>query len=418
MDTANSDRPERRSALVCRELARFNIDVAALNETKLADEGNIQETAAEDTIFWIGKTTDEPRIHGVGFAIKTRLVEQFNLAPTEINERLMTLRILLKRSKYLTLISVYAPTLTSDDETKDSFYDDLHRSIRPVPKNDKLVLLGDFNARFGRDHLLWDGLIGKHGHGNCNANGRLLLGLCTEHDLTVTNTLFRLTLRQKTTWRHPRSKNWHTLDYVLTRKRDIKDVCITRSMPDADDCWTDHRLLLSRLRMNIRVPPRHPISSRLQRRFDCHKLKDPMWISRFQEVATAHLDTCPPSSVNENWISLRDALTTAAVETIGFSKRKKQHWFAENEATITSIIEAKSKARLDMESHATCGNMLKFRKASRTCQKVLRKIQNAWWRKRSKRFKLTPTKGTCDASTPQRKRSTVPLDRQLITSRM
>ena len=86
MDTANSDRPERRSALVCRELARFNIDVAALSETRLADEGNIQETAAEYTIFWIGKTTDEPRIHGVGFAIKTRLVEQFNLAPTGINE--------------------------------------------------------------------------------------------------------------------------------------------------------------------------------------------------------------------------------------------------------------------------------------------------------------------------------------------
>ena len=63
MDTANSDRPERRSALVCMELARFNIDVAALSETRQADEGNIQETAAEYTIFWIRMTSDEPRIH-------------------------------------------------------------------------------------------------------------------------------------------------------------------------------------------------------------------------------------------------------------------------------------------------------------------------------------------------------------------
>ena len=141
---------------------------------------------------------------------------------------------------------------------KIPFCDELHRTIRSVSKDDKLGVLGDFNARVGRDHLWWDGLIGKHGHGNCNANGRLPLGLCTEHDLTVTNTLFRLTLRQKTTWRRPRSKHWHTLDYVLTRKRDIKDFCITRSMPGADDCWKDHRLLLSRLRMNIRVPPRPP----------------------------------------------------------------------------------------------------------------------------------------------------------------
>ena len=48
----------------------------------------------------------------------------------------MTLRIPLKRSKYLNLISVYAPTLTSDDEMKDSLYDDLQRTIRSVPKND------------------------------------------------------------------------------------------------------------------------------------------------------------------------------------------------------------------------------------------------------------------------------------------
>ena len=67
MDTANSDRPERRSALVSRELARFNIDVAALSETRLADEGKIQETAAEYTIFWIGKTSEEPRIQSSQF---------------------------------------------------------------------------------------------------------------------------------------------------------------------------------------------------------------------------------------------------------------------------------------------------------------------------------------------------------------
>ena len=142
MDTANSDRPERRSALVCRELARFNINVVALSETRLADGGKNQETAAEYTIFWIGKTSEWPRIHGVGFAI----VEQFNLASTGINERLMTQRIPLKRSKNLTLISVHSPTLTSGDETKDSFYDDLHHTIRSVPKNDKLAVLGDFNA--------------------------------------------------------------------------------------------------------------------------------------------------------------------------------------------------------------------------------------------------------------------------------
>ena len=36
-DTAN--RPERRTALVAAELKRYNIDIAALSETPLAEEG-------------------------------------------------------------------------------------------------------------------------------------------------------------------------------------------------------------------------------------------------------------------------------------------------------------------------------------------------------------------------------------------
>jgi len=34
-----ADRPERKTALVARELARYSIDTAALSETRLADQG-------------------------------------------------------------------------------------------------------------------------------------------------------------------------------------------------------------------------------------------------------------------------------------------------------------------------------------------------------------------------------------------
>lgn len=264
-DVADTNRPERRTALVCKELTRFNIDVAALSETRLPEEGNITGY----TIFWKGKAPEEPRIHGVGFAIRSQLVQQHNLAPTAINERLMTVRIPLTQDRHLTLISVYAPTLTSNEEDKAAFYTQLDHTIQAVPANDKLVVLGDFNARVGKDHRLWEGIIGHHGIGNCNANGQLLLGLCAEHELIVTNTLFRLPNRRKTTWKHPRSKHWHILDYVLTRARDKKDIRITRSMPRADDCWTDHRLLISRLNFKTQRPPRRTPDSIPHCRFDC-----------------------------------------------------------------------------------------------------------------------------------------------------
>lgn len=185
-----------------------------------------------------------------------------------ISERLMTVCIPITRDRHLTIISVYTPTLTSNDEDKAAFYTQLDCTIHAMSVNDKLVVLGDFNAQIGRDHCLWEGIIDRHSIGSCNANGQLLLGLCAEHQLVVTNTIFQLPKRQKTTRRHPRSKHWHTLDYVLTRARDRGDVHIMRSMPGAGDCWTDHRLLISQLSMTIIQPPKRTPNSIPNRRFD------------------------------------------------------------------------------------------------------------------------------------------------------
>ena len=43
---------------------------------------------------------------------------------------------------------------------------------------------------------LWEGVIGPHGTGNMNSNGLRLLSLCSEDNLTITNTLFKLPDKQ------------------------------------------------------------------------------------------------------------------------------------------------------------------------------------------------------------------------------
>jgi len=54
MDSDSSDRPARRTALIAAELHRYNIDIAALSETRLADEGSLTEVGAGYTFFWKG----------------------------------------------------------------------------------------------------------------------------------------------------------------------------------------------------------------------------------------------------------------------------------------------------------------------------------------------------------------------------
>jgi len=85
----------------------------------------------------------------------------YSEAPVGINERLMTLRIPLAKSRYMTLLSAYAPTLPSDDEPKDRFYDILSSTLRSLPPQEKIVLLGDFNARVGKEHHVWGKVIGR-----------------------------------------------------------------------------------------------------------------------------------------------------------------------------------------------------------------------------------------------------------------
>ena len=111
----------------------------------------------------------------------------------------MMWRLLLFGDKYATTISAYVPTMTNPD--------DLDSIISATPRPDKLILLGNFDARVGTDHQTWEGVIGSEGVGKCNSNGLLLLRNCAEHNLMIINAVFNLPNRNKTSSKHPRSKH-------------------------------------------------------------------------------------------------------------------------------------------------------------------------------------------------------------------
>ena len=68
-------------------------------------------------------------------------------------------------------MSVYATTLDSSDDVIDRFYDTLYCILRRISRKDKIILLGDFNARVGRNHDIWQGVIDHHGVDNMNSSG-------------------------------------------------------------------------------------------------------------------------------------------------------------------------------------------------------------------------------------------------------
>ncbi|KAF7238139.1 Craniofacial development protein 2 [Varanus komodoensis] len=346
-DNPSADRPERRTALVARELARFNIDIAALCETRLANEGQLTETGGRYSFFWCGRSSDKHRECGVGFV-------------------------------QATLISAYVPTMTNPDEVKDKFYEDLDALLSSVKRTDRLILLGDFNARVGSDHSAWDGVIGKNGIGKCNSNSLLLLKTCAAHDLIITNTIFRLPTHKKTSWMHPRSKHWHLIDYVIVRRKDRQDVRVTKAMPSAD-CWTDHRLIISKLSLHIKPKRRLQGNKAVMKKINVSKLRNTNTAASLAEDLDNQLSELQlKENAEKGWEHFRDIVHSSALKVFGPSHRKQEDWFDENNEVIKALLAEKHRLH-----HAHQNDPLStakkdaFNNACRTVQSKLRKMQDS-----------------------------------------
>ncbi|XP_076043763.1 uncharacterized protein LOC143026866 [Oratosquilla oratoria] len=197
------------------QIKSYNIEIwnlESLSETRRAGEGQLREEGGQYTFFWKGYDPEQQRIHGVGFAIRNAILSKLTEQPIGICARLMTLRIQLAKNEDTTLISAYAPTLNAEDVDKEAFYSQLDNALSAIHKDDKIILLGNFNARKNQ---------------------------------------------YKVSWQHPRSKHWHLIDYNIVRSRDQQDVLLTRALTGADECWTDHRLITSIMKIKLRPKVKH-----------------------------------------------------------------------------------------------------------------------------------------------------------------
>ena len=102
------------------------------------------------------------------------------------------LTIPLAQKCHLHIVSVYTPMMQTTEEFKAKFYANVTEVINRFSRRDKVIVLGDFNARVGLDFQTWPGVLGHHSIRKSNSSGHLLLPFCAELGLTVTNTLFQL----------------------------------------------------------------------------------------------------------------------------------------------------------------------------------------------------------------------------------
>ena len=119
-------------------------------------------------------------------------------------------------SRYLSLVSMYAPKAKAPPGVKAGFVDDLQSTLDSLPAGDIVLAFGDFNARLcwkresGDD--VWREVRGPHGIGTCNEAGEQLLELCAVNNLTIMNIWFKKKAVHLGTWIHPSTKQTHIYD--------------------------------------------------------------------------------------------------------------------------------------------------------------------------------------------------------------
>ena len=377
----------RKTAVINNELLRLGVDIAALQETRLADCGTLKEQ--DYTFYWIGKDAQAPREHGVGFAIRNRLLGMIEPANSG-SERLMVIQLNTSTGP-VTLVSAYSPTLMATAEAKDAFYEELSQIISRTPDGHQLVILGDFNARVGADHASWPECLGQFGVGAMNENGQRLLELCTFHSLCVTNTYFSTKPQHKVSWRHPRSKHWHQLDMILVRRKSLKNVLLTRSYQSAD-CDTDHSLVCC----NIKLCPKkfYKTKTKGKPKLNISKMSQPEHISKFSasfREKMASIERGPSSC--ESWCSLQSTINNTAVDTFGKRVNKSNDWFEANSTKMTPLLESKRAALIQYKQNPSQQNMMTLRAARKRAQQMARCCANDYWQELSEKIQRASANG-------------------------
>jgi exonuclease III len=376
--TLGDPKTDGRAELAMDTLDRYGVDICGLSEVRWAGSGRLRVAGYD--IFYSG--SEKGGMYGVGIAIRSKLAESVS-AWEPVSDRLMWVRFNAENVP-TTFVQAYAPTDVADSDTKDDFYHRLGGILRDVPGRDFLVLLGDLNARVGNDDKTWKGIVGRQGvAGEPSDNGRRLLNICASYDLSVSGTYFQHRDIHKYTW-YQRGKIDHVrsqIDHIIVRRSWLHSIYDTRVYRGADFCNSDHRLVVSDMRIRMPVakrPKRNLIDLERLRRLESQLEFELKIANRFESLSDEVLDT------DEEWTQLKEAVVQSATEVCGTKKRKKPVWLSDD---VEQLSEKKASLFAEWQSSRGQTRETKYeeyRTTNRACIKATKKAKRSVWARKGK----------------------------------
>ena len=280
-------------------------------------------------------------------------------------------------------MSIYAPinprtAQQATVEASDTFYIELQRTVDKIPSNDMILIMGDFNARVGKQKQRpTSSVIGPHAIDQLNENGRRLVEFCQNNDLIITNTFFQHKAVHQTSWMHPGNKKWHMLDYTLVNRKFRSSVEDIRAQRSCDGIiGTDHHLLRTKLKLHLKSRRKKNTHPRA-RRLDKQKLRDPARRQAFQAaLSVASPQHSLVATANEKYTDLVRVVKQVSEQQFAPDGQgtKRKRWINDE---VLDIINKKAAAFLEWQNNRSSTHERKHYKKYAALRTMAKKASEA-----------------------------------------
>ena len=85
------------------------------------------------------------------------------------------------------IVGVYGPGMERSENKRDAFWECSNECINDLSENERIVVLGDMNAKVGNREVYR--VVGKYGVPGVNENSERMVEVCSKRRLSIGNTV-------------------------------------------------------------------------------------------------------------------------------------------------------------------------------------------------------------------------------------
>lgn len=314
---------------IAKEMKKYKIEILGLNETRWTGCDKVK-IDAETTVIYSGSTEQNAKHeYGVGFMLSTEARKSL-IEWEGITNRIITARF-KTRFRNLTIINVYAPTNEKEQEQKEDFYEQLQTTYEKIQTDnprDIVILMGDINAKIGKENKGIESVMGKEASGEMNENGKLFTNFCAFNGFVIGGSMFPHKEIHKMTWISPDKATRNQIDHIAITRKWRHSLLDVRAMRGADVA-SDHILL--RAKFKIKLMTSDTFRKCTEKSYNIRWLKEDEEIHRkykraLKNEVDKHMEQKNNTNIEDSWNTYKEIYKSTAKETLGYRRRTDKQW--------------------------------------------------------------------------------------------